>query len=165
MAQSNLGLLEAIEMAMEAELKANAFYLNAKDKVTTVAGKNLLQQLADFEQTHYDKLNELKTKLSTEGKFIDYAGTQFQTFQSEIPAEVAGVIETNKNEVLHVLNLAIDAEAKAASNYRKLENETADPKGKDMFRKLAEEEILHRRILSDEFYQMSNMRDVWSWGD
>jgi len=159
------GLVSAIEMAMEAELKANAFYRNAVAKVTTAAGKNLLQQLADFEQNHYNQLNALKKSLTDQQKFIHYSGTSFQPYQTDVPAEVSGEIETNKHEVLNILNLAIDAETKAATKYRQLAQETADPQGKAMFQKLAEEEMLHRRILSDEFYQMSNLRDVWSWGD
>lgn len=32
-----------------------------------------------------------------------------------------------------------------------------------MFLKLAEEELLHRRILNDEFYYLSNRGGIWFW--
>ena len=43
-----------------------------------------------------------------------------------------------------------------------LAEETEDPKGKAMFRQLAEEERMHERILEDEFFSLSN-EGVWGW--
>lgn len=157
----DFNILEAIEIAMEAELKASNFYKEAVSKVTSERGKDLLQQLSDFEQNHYNRLNKLKKSLTEEGKFIEYEGTKFKT----VPSEVKGKIENNKDEVADILIVAIDAETKAYENYSKMANQTNDPKGKDMFFKLADEETLHRRILSDEFYHISNQGGVWVWGD
>ena len=117
---------------------------------------DLLQQLADFEQNHYNKLNELKISLNKDGTYIKYSGTQFSSERGNIPSEVSGKIETNTNEILEILNLAINAEDKATQNYRQLAEATSDTTGKAMFNKLADEEIMHRRILSDEFFQFSN---------
>ncbi len=61
--------------------------------------------------------------------------------------------------------MAIDTETKAHERYRKMADETTDTMGKEMFLKLADEETLHRRILSDEFYQLINQGSVWIWGD
>lgn len=164
MENKNLGMLEAIQLAMEAELKASKFYSKAREETKNDRGKNLLQQLANFEQKHYDKLTELKDSLEKQGKFIKYVGTKFETF-NDSQSEVSGKLEQNKDDVLNILTLAIEAESKAFERYKKMSQDTDDPNGKDMFQKLAEEEAMHRRILSDEFYQMSNMGGVWSWGD
>lgn len=159
------GMLEAIEMAMEAEQKARQFYLDALKKVSDPRGRDLLQQLADFENNHYRKLGELKTSLLKDGKFIEYAGTQFKPYLAQVAPEVSGNFQQNKEEVISILNLAISAESKAARNYRKLANETTDENGRQMFQQLAEEEVSHRRILSDEYYQALNERGFWIWGD
>ena len=45
MGDKDIGVLEAIEMAMDAEKKANEFYLNAVGKVSNERGKNLLQRV------------------------------------------------------------------------------------------------------------------------
>ena len=37
-----------------------------------------------------------------------------------------------------------------------------DATGQAMFRRLAEEEMMHQRILEDEFYSLSN-QGVWGW--
>lgn len=165
MAGKNLGLLEAIQIAMEAEAKANKFYADSAKKVTSEQGKNLLKQLADFEQNHYNKLNELKTSLEKEGKFIKYEGTQFKTFKIEIGPEASRKIEPNKQDVLDILGMAIEAESKAHQHYQRMAGETKDKNGKAMFQKLAEEETMHRRILSDEFYQIASSGGLWVWGE
>ena len=165
MAAKNLGLMEAIDIAMDAESKANKFYSDAATKVSNEKGQNLLTQLADFEQNHYDKLKELKDSLNKVGKFIKYEGTEFKSFKMKSTAEGSGKIEPKKDDVLDILGMAIDAETKAHQHYARMANETSDPDGKEMFEKLADEETMHRRILSDEYYQIANSGGIWVWGE
>ena len=66
---------------------------------------------------------------------------------------------------MKILTIAIDAEETANKHYKKMAEQTSDTKGKEMFLKLADEELMHRRILSDEFYQISNKSGSWFWGD
>lgn len=165
MAGKNVGLMEAILIAMDAEAKANKFYVESAQKVTSEQGRNLLKQLADFEQNHYNKLNELKISLEKEGKFIKYEGTHFKPFQIEAAPEAARKPEANKEDVLDILAMAIDAESKAHQHYKRMAGETKDKDGKAMFEKLAEEETMHRRILSDEYYQIANSGGMWVWGE
>ena len=165
MAGKNVGLMEAIQIAMEAEAKANKFYADSAKKVASDQGKNLLKQLADFEQNHYNKLNELKTSLEKEGKFIKYQGTDFKPFTLKVSVEGAGTIEPNKDDVMDILGMAIEAESKAHQHYKRMATETKDKNGKEMFEKLADEETMHRRILSDEFYQIANSSGMWIWGE
>lgn len=165
MAEKNIGLLQAIDIALDAEKKALTFYSDAVKKTSNQRGKNLLQQLSQFEQIHYDKLAELKESLNNNGKFIKYQGTEFKPFDARAYVGGPGKIEDNKADVLDILTLAIDAESEAHEHYKNMSEKTDDRDGKAMFEKLAEEETMHRRILSDEYYSMSNMGGVWSWGD
>jgi rubrerythrin len=153
-------LIKAVAEAMEAERKASDFYLASAGKTTSPRGKRLLMQLADFEQAHFDKLAELKAALEKDGNFIEYEGT---TFQSAGEAETASMPEANLNDVLDILRLAIDAEKKAFEKYSRMAEETDDVAGREMFKRLAAEETTHRRILSDEFYQLSNAGGEWVW--
>ena len=162
MSESNLGILEAIEIAMESEKNAMEFYLDAMKSVSDEAGINLLKQLADFEQNHFDILTKLKESLEKENKFIEYAGTSFAEFKAPT---ISKKIEPKKDDVLKILTIAIDAEETANKHYKKMAEQTSDTRGKEMFLKLAGEELMHRRILSDEFYQLSNKGGSWFWGD
>jgi rubrerythrin len=41
---------------------------------------------------------------------------------------------------------------------------TRDPRGRDMYKRLAEEEGLHEKLLNDQYYSLHNT-GIWSWGD
>jgi rubrerythrin len=159
------GLLDAIQVAMTAEAEAARFYRESADKASGERGRLLLRQLSQFEQAHYDKLEELRASLAGKGEFVEYGGTDFKSFTGEIPSESAGKAEAHLDEVLPILDLAIRAETEAHGRYRKLAERTPDANGKAMFLQLADEETLHRRILADEYYHLHNSGGLWTWGD
>lgn len=165
MGESSTALIGAIEVAMEAERKAALFYTGSIEKASSGKGRDLLRQLAAFEEAHFDALEELKHSLAKGGKFIAYEGTRFASITGEIPAETDHGQETNLDEMLDILRRAIDAETAANERYIAMARDTDDPLGKEMFVTLAQEEMLHRRILSDEYYHLHNKGGLWSWGD
>ncbi|MHC4778453.1 MAG: ferritin family protein, partial [Planctomycetota bacterium] len=135
------------------------------EKTSSSRGRDMLRQLATFEENHFEKLQDLKTSLSGGGPYIPYEGTDFATMTSEIPGELDEGRESNLDDVLAILRAAIETETEAYKRYQMMGKDTAHPEGKVMFLNLAKEELLHRRILSDEFYHLSNMGGTWSWGD
>jgi rubrerythrin len=158
-----LGLEEALDIAMEAELKAQAFYAQAAVEVQDPKGRDLLGRLAAFEQYHYQKLSELAKSLQEDGQFIEYEARTMAQFMPVIGrGETAGTYLDELEDVPSILGKAIENEKIAGERYRVLAEETADPNGQDMFRKLANEERTHQRILEDEFFSLSN-QGVWGW--
>jgi len=157
--------IEAIKIAMGAEMKAHEKYTQAAQKSTDPKGKDMFSQLAAFELSHYNHLKLLLDSLSDGKGWTEYSGTQF----SEIPEFVKGedlFLKANetKDDILSILSKAIEDEKKACKYYTKLAEETADPAGKEMFKKLAEEEKLHTKILNDQWYSLNN-QGIWIWGD
>ncbi|MGQ9598444.1 MAG: ferritin family protein [Anaerolineae bacterium] len=158
-----LGLAEALEIAMEAELKAQAFYAQAAAEVQDPRGRDLLGRLAAFEQYHYQKLLELSRSLHAEGLFIPYEPRTVDQFMPLIgQGETAGTLLDQLKSETQILSKAIENEKLAGERYRTLAEETSDPVGRDMFRQLAGEEMIHQRILEDEFFSLSN-KGSWSW--
>jgi rubrerythrin len=158
-----LGLEEALDIAMDAELKAQAFYAQAAAEIQDRQGRDLLGRLAAFEQHHYEKLAELARSLQETDQFIDYETRNVDQFTPLIGrGETAGSLLEEMNDVAGILSTAIDNEKQAGERYRVLAGETVDPKGQDMFRKLANEEQIHQRILEDEFFSLSN-QGTWGW--
>lgn len=159
----NLGLEEALDIAMDAELKAQAFYTVAAAKITDPQGRDLLGRLAAFEQYHYQKLAELADSLLQDGQFIDY---EVRTIEEFAPLSAAGeVIVTgleDLRDIVDILSKAIENEKIAGERYRVLAEETSNPDGQAMFRNLSNEEMIHQRILEDEFFSLSN-KGVWGW--
>jgi len=160
MAACSKTMMEAIELAMAAEEKASRFYAEAATKVAGARGKQLFQQLADFEQGHYRLLADLKASLAEKECFLSYEGTSFKPVQLEGDNPPVG--EDEKKNILEILTMAIKNEKNAGAAYRKLATETDDPAGVAMFTRLAEEEANHARILEDQFYDLSN-KGMWTW--
>jgi rubrerythrin len=158
-----MGLEEALDVAMDAELKAQAFYAQAAAHVPDPKGRDLLARLASFEQHHYNKLAELARSLEEGEGFVGYEAQSMagvEPFRGK--GEAAGTQMAEMEDEAAILTAAIGNEQTAEERYRALAEQTDDPNGKAMFSRLAYEEEMHRRILEDEFYALSN-QGTWAW--
>jgi rubrerythrin len=161
--RQKLGLEEALDIAMDAELKAQEFYAQAAAEVQEPQGRDLLGRLAAFEHYHYEHLAKLAKSLQEGGQFIAYETRTVEQFVPMVGrSETAGTQLDELKDVASILGKAIENEKIAGDRYRVLSEETSDPNGQDMFRKLANEEMIHQRILEDEFFSISN-RGTWGW--
>ena len=156
--------IDAITIAMDAELKAHNYYSQSAQKVTNPKGKEMLNQLAALELNHYNYLKNLLSSLKEGNGWIPYSGTHLSKGSQSPEAKDSSGDEKTKDDVLSVLSKAIEDEKKACAYYTKLAEETDDPSGKEMLKKLAEEEKLHAKILGDQWYGLNN-QGVWLWGD
>jgi rubrerythrin len=154
---------EALDIAMEAESKAEAFYAQAAVEVADPHGKDLLGRLAAFEHYHYERLAELARSLQGGGSFIAYEPRSVDQFAPMLArGEAAGALLSELKDVPGILTRAIQNEQTAGERYRGLAAQTTDSQGEAMFRRLAYEESIHERILEDEFFSLSN-KGVWGW--
>ncbi len=156
--------IEAIKTAMDAEMEAHNYYSQSAKKTANPKGKDMFNQLAAFELSHYNNLKSLFDSLNEGTGWIQYAGTQFSDSSKSMEGENSSAKEEIKDDELSILSKAIEDEKKASAYYNKLADETDDPSGKAMFKKLAEEENLHTRILNDQWYSLNN-KGIWVWGD
>ena len=154
--------LKAIEVAMKAEKEASQFYSKLSRKTTDPRGREMLQQLSEFEINHYDKLKELATSLQEKGEWIVYPGTSLK--KRTLPVKPNKLKNQEQLTDMDALKLAIQEERKAGAYYRSMAELARDSRGKDMYKRLASEEELHERLLNDQFYSLHNT-GIWSWGD
>jgi len=154
--------LKALRVAVEAEMKAYQHYSKSAKKTKNPKGKDMFQQLSEFELNHYQKLKELLKSLEEKGKWILYSGTSLK--KKTVPLE--GEKGKGQEQVtdLDALKMAIREEKKAHSYYRSMAELTKESLGKDMYKRLADEEALHEKVLNDQYYSLHNT-GVWSWGD
>ncbi|MGB3341649.1 MAG: ferritin family protein [bacterium] len=139
--------------AMNAEAKAQVFYMDASNKAQSQAGKKLFKELADFEGRHYERVKGI-IDMRNQGNAL---GTVIAPdLMPDVKSEIEGEVEPNKDEIVAVLNIAIAAEKDAQSKYREIADMIEETEGKAIFMNLAEEENKHQRILEDQFYHMSN---------
>ncbi len=149
-----LRLTDGIRIAKENERTAADYYAEAAKSAGTSKAKKLFEQLTQFERIHYEKLTALEESIKAKGEFINYAGTEFVIppnlviKMSELP---------NPASIMNIIAAAVDLETRAEKAYNELAGLTTDPQGYDMFRKLAEEEHKHYRILKDVYWTLTNL--------
>ncbi|MGD2147141.1 MAG: ferritin family protein, partial [Anaerolineae bacterium] len=157
MDKNNLNFLDAIRIAMEAEGKAAMFYKEAAGKTPNPVGRKLLEQLSDFERHHHSQLQALEESLCDDGACIMYAGRELDF---DVPEEVEGIKEADKMSAMGIIDAAIEIKRQAEKRYTALSEETNDPNGQAMFRRLAEEELANRHILQEAYWSVNN-RGEW----
>ncbi len=154
--------VKAIRVAIEAEKEASQAYSKAAKRTKNPKGKDMFQQLSEFEMNHYQKLTGLLKSLQEKGEWILYQGTSLKKKTISLKME-----KPRGNEQLtdmDALKIAIREEKKALAYYRSMAELTRDPRGRDMYRRLADEESLHEKLLNDQYYSLHNT-GLWSWGD
>jgi len=161
MSEETKAVLDALAQAMDQELKAREFYWRAAEKIADPRGRDLLRQLADFEDHHYQSLKAHYEALASGQAPPSYEAREIS------PGLEAGQAsrETRSLEtVMDVLTIAIGDEEAARARYEAWAAEATTPNTQALFHRLAHEESVHARILNDEFYSLSN-RGIWLWGD
>jgi bacterioferritin (cytochrome b1) len=161
MKDNDLNLLDAIQIAMAAEQKAAGFYADAAQETANPLGRELFEQLVEFERHHYRKLAALEKSLRDEGGFIGYEGKELQ---SPALGEADGFEEAHRASVMGIISAALDVEREAEKRYGALAKRTTDPAGRSMFKRLSEEEHTHYRVLNDAYWSL-NDRGVWVWSE
>ncbi len=151
MDESNLK--ELLIEALNSEIKAKEFYIDASEKAQSQAGKEFFKELASFEENHFNKVKKIINSLE-QGEKIEKDDSFDTTHKTH--SEVEGEIEPNKDEIVDVINLAIEAEKNAQKRYRLIAKMLTEPDAKSIFEDLANEEGNHQRILEHQFYQISN---------
>jgi rubrerythrin len=154
--------MKAIRVAMEAEKDAYQNYSKAAKMTKNPRGRDMFNQLSEFEMNHYRRLKDLLKSLQEKGEWTLYPGTSLKK-----PPALKAVQPPKGQDQLNdmdALKMAIRAEKKAQSYYRSMVELTKDPRGRDMYKRLAEEEELHEKLLNDQYYSLHNT-GLWSWGD
>jgi rubrerythrin/DNA-directed RNA polymerase subunit RPC12/RpoP len=154
--------LKAVSVAVQREKDAYLFYTKAAKKTSSERGRDMFTQLAGFELNHYKKMIHLYHSLQKAGAWVPYAG-QKALKPSRSIEEARGQKDTHKNDV-DALTIAIKKEEEAQALYKDMADRAQDPTGKEMMKKLAGEEEVHRRILNDQLYALSN-RGLWVWAE
>jgi len=154
--------LKAIRVAMEAEMEASQFYSKSAKKTKNPKGRDMFQQLSEFETNHYLKLKELSKSVAEKKEWILYSGTNLK--KRTIPLKIEKPKGQEQITDIDALRMAIREEKKAQTYYRSMAELTKDLRGKDMYKRLANEEALHEKVLNDQYYSLQNT-GVWSWGD
>ena len=154
--------IKAAKAAMNAEMNAYQAYLRAAKKTKNPKGRDMFQQLSEFEMNHYQKLKDLLKSLQEKGEWILYSGASFK--KKSVSLKTDKIKGQDQLTDMDALKIAIREERKAQGYYRSMAELARDPRGRDMYKRLADEEALHEKVLNDQYYSLHNT-GIWSWGD
>ncbi|MBN1254371.1 MAG: ferritin family protein [Deltaproteobacteria bacterium] len=156
--------LNALEVALDNEMREREFYLKKAEKTKNPLGKLMFQQIAEEELEHYERLKQLHEQWKKGAKWPDTVplevnGTRVKNMLIRVTKMAEEVSEQNAND-LKAIRTAIAFEAKGAKYYAELSEKVSDPKEKAFFKLLAQIENEHYLTLKDtEEY----LTDPGSW--
>jgi rubrerythrin len=156
---STTNILDAIRVVKENERIASETYASNAKNITNPLGKQLFEQLSEFEKFHFAKISALEKSLTERGAFLSYEGKDFP-----LPPvfEVKAAQEADRKSAISFVTDAIDLERKTERTYADLADRISDPEGHAMFRRLSEEEHNHYLILNEAYWTLTNL-GVWKW--
>lgn len=156
--------LDALEVALNNEMKEREFYLNHANKTRNPVGRAMFIQIADDELEHYERLKALHGKWQTNDTWpetipLTVKQTNVQTLLKDLIRKVEDMPEADDDD-LEAIEVATRFEAKGAEMYTELSTASKDPKEKAFFALLAGIEREHFLSLKDtEEY----LKDPSSW--
>jgi len=145
--------LNALQVALDNEMKEHKFYLQNAERTKNPVGKAMFQQIAGEELEHYERLKQLhenwqKDKRWPETIPLKVKDTPVKTLVKDAakkaPAEAKGDADD-----LKAVRTAIEFEANGTKYYTKLSEELTDQKEKAFFKLLANIEREHYASLKD----------------
>jgi len=145
--------LNALELALDNEMREREFYLNNAERTKNSIGKAMFNQIADEELEHYERLKELHERWEKEEKWPETIPLKVKdTIVKDVLKESVKNLDKmpeRDDDDLKAIQTAIDFESKGASRYAKLRDDVSDPKEKEFFELLANIEHEHYLSLKD----------------
>lgn len=145
--------LNALEVALNNEMKEREFYLKNAERTKNALGKAMFKQIADDELEHYERLKQLKIEWEKKGIWPETLPLIVkETDIKEILTKFLQKVDqtaTGDDDDLQAIRTAIDFEQKGAEFYRRLRDAVTDKKEKDFFDLLATIEYEHYLSLKD----------------
>ncbi len=147
MSENRKEILDAIMRALEIEKETFDYYTRAEQKTFDPNGKRIFRWLAKTEEEHYLKLSELYSTMEENGRWVFYGGTTI-SLDPEEPGDMEIGFATGD---LEALEIAMEIEKKGIAYFDELAARITDPDGRNMLKKLREEEGEHLRVITDKY--------------
>jgi rubrerythrin len=145
--------LNALEVALNNEMREREFYLKNAKRTKNSLGKAMFQQIADDELEHYERLKELHQKWNKQEKWPETVPLKVKNtiVKDILVGFIKKVDESRKGDAddLEAVRTAIDFEAKGAKYYAQVRDDVSDPKEKQFFDLLSRIENEHYLSLKD----------------
>jgi rubrerythrin len=158
--------LKMVESAIKIEKEGVKFYSDAASKTKNLKGKEALLRLAKAEEDHLNSLEDERDSLIRTGHWIKSRKLKpimDINFDKIIPLPKKDATEfTVDTDELTAVEVGIKTEKEVYEYYMKTAEKLVDEDGKAFFKRLAEAEKQHIRLLEAE---LDYLRKVGYWFD
>ena len=146
--------LNALEVALNNEMREREFYLKNAKRTKNPLGKTMFQQIGDDELEHYERLKELHGKWEKQQKWpetvpLKVKSTIVKDILVDFVKKVDEKADSGDDDDLSAVRTAIDFEAKGAKFYADLRDSVMNPREKEFFGLLSRIENEHYLSLKD----------------
>jgi rubrerythrin len=145
--------LNALEVALNNEMREREFYLKNAARTKNPLGKIMFQRIGDEELEHFERLQQLhqlwqKGDTWPETVPLEVQGTIVKDILADIAKKAEEMPPEDTND-LKAVRTAIAFEAKGAEHYAELSTRVSDAKEKAFFNLLSQIEREHYLTLKD----------------
>ena len=145
--------LNALEVALNNELREREFYLKNAGRTKNALGKAMFQQIGDEELEHYERLKQLHQKWDKQERWPETVPLKVkETLVNSILTGLLNKVDPSakgSSDDLEAIRTATDFEAKGSRFYAELRDSVTDPKEKQFFDLLSKIEHEHYLSLKD----------------
>jgi rubrerythrin len=145
--------LNALEVALNNEMREREFYLRNAKRTKNPLGKKMFQQIGDDELEHYERLKQLHQKWVQQEKWPDTVPLKVKdTIVKDVLLEFIEKVDMTAkgdSDDLEAVRTAIDFEAKGAKFYAELRDSISNSKEREFFDLLSKMENEHYISLKD----------------
>ena len=152
--------LEVLELAVRTEVEGKDFYQKVSQKSSNRLAKELFQQLADEEDVHRRKFEEIYEALKRGQNWPDVVppfekGKGLKSLFAEATKALGSKIKVVESE-LEAIKIAMDMEKESYNLYHSRSEESTLPVEKRFYETLAGEERGHHLALLDSYEYLSD---------
>ena len=156
--------IDVLRNAIQMEVDGKVFYQKASQKSSNKLAKGLFQQLADEEDIHRKKFEEIYESLKGGQNWPDVGppsekGRRLKSIFAEATEALGGKIQVADSE-LEAIKIAMDMENESYNLYHSRSEESSLPLEKRFYETLAGEERGHHLALLDAY---EYLRDPAGW--
>jgi rubrerythrin len=160
MESEQLKTLEVLQLAIQMEVEGKDFYQQASQKIKNKLARELFQHLANEEDVHRRKFEEIYGALKRGRNWPDVKppseqGKRLKSLFAEATKALGSKIKVAESE-LEAIKVAMDMEIKSYNFYRSRSEQSSLPVEKRFYEALAGEEREHHLALLDSHEYLSD---------
>ena len=149
--------VDIMREAIKLEINGKAFFDHAAEMTHNELGKKMFRKLAQDEMRHLDDFVKLFGTMLEGQDWRKFVGQDELRGQSPVIEELRSRLKKGKRaSELEAISIGMELERRAVDLFEKSAKKSTDPKAKEIFEKIREEERLHYDLLQAQYDSVTN---------